>query len=156
MATSTWTEASIWMVVMLLTTSIGLWVNRSRKRYATRSITLLWILISRCSQVLVPSPQGDLRVVIRRNLVGIRTGPATLTFLLRAIRLISAQTRKSATTRNAESTLLHGLDVGGSQSNTDAVHLLVDNFILLHDVVYLVNGREERSDSKGANYADTK
>ena len=28
MATSTWTEASIWMVVMLLTTSIGLGVIR--------------------------------------------------------------------------------------------------------------------------------
>ena len=60
--------------------------------YATRSITLLWILISRCSQVLVPSPQGDLRVVMRRNLVGIRTGPDTLTLLLRARRLISEQT----------------------------------------------------------------
>ena len=98
--------------------------------------------------------------------MGIRTGPATLTFLLRAIRLISAQTRKSTThtaqtrklalTRNAESTLLHGLDVGGSQSNTDAVHLLVDNFILLHDVVYLVNGREDRSDSKSEVYAGIK
>ena len=88
--------------------------------------------------------------------MGIRTGPATLTFLLRAIRLISAQTRKLALTCNAESTLLHGLDVGGSQSNTDAVHLLVDNFILLHDVVYLVNGREDRSDSKSEVYAGIK
>ena len=88
--------------------------------------------------------------------MGIRTGPATLTFLLRAIRLISAQTRKLALTRNAESTLLHGLDVGGSQSNTYAVHLLVDNFILLHDVVYLVNGREDRSDSKSEVYAGIK
>ena len=88
--------------------------------------------------------------------MGIRTGPATLTFLLRAIRLISAQTRKLALTRNAESTLLHGLDVGGSQSNTDAVHLLVDTFILLHDVVYLVNGREDRSDSKSEVYAGIK
>ena len=88
--------------------------------------------------------------------MGIRTGPATLTFLLRAIRLISAQTRKLALTRNAESTLLHGLDVGGSHSNTDAVHLLVDNFILLHDVVYLVNGREDRSDSKSEVYAGIK
>ena len=98
--------------------------------YATRSITLLWILISRCSQVLVPSPQGDLRVVMRRNLVGIRTGPETLTFLLRARRLISEQTRLSVTTTT--STLLHGLHVGRNQSNTNAVHLLVDNFILLH------------------------
>lgn len=78
-----------------------------------------------------PLRKETLRVVIRRNLVGIRTGPATLTFLLRAIRLISAQTRKS-TTHKEQPTLLHGLDVGGSQSNTDAVHLLVDNFILLH------------------------
>lgn len=29
-------------------------------------------------------------------------------------------------------TLLHGLDIGRSQSNTDAMHLFVDNFILLH------------------------
>ena len=87
--------------------------------------------------------------------MGIRTGPATLTFLLRAIRLISAQTRRS-TTHKEQPTLLHGLDVGGSQSNTDAVHLLVDNFILLHDVVYLVNGREDRSDSKSEVYAGIK
>ena len=87
--------------------------------------------------------------------MGIRTGPATLTFLLRAIRLISAQTRKS-TTHKEQPTLLHGLDDGGSQSNTDAVHLLVDNFILLHDVVYLVNGREDRSDSKSEVYAGIK
>ena len=67
--------------------------------------------------------------------------------------MISAQTRRLALTHNEESTLLHGLDVGGSQSNTDAVHLLVDNFILLHDVVYLVNGRGERSDSQWDDYA---
>ena len=29
-------------------------------------------------------------------------------------------------------TLLHGLHVGRNQSNTNAVHFLVDNFILLH------------------------
>ena len=81
------------MVVMLLTTSMGLPVIALQDDYATRSITLLWILISRCSQLLVPSPQGDLRVVMRRNLVGIRTGPDTFTFLSRAMRLISAQTR---------------------------------------------------------------
>ena len=61
--------------------------------YVTRSITRLWILISRCSQELVPSPQGDLRVVMRRTLVGMRTGPETFTFLLRAMRLISEHTR---------------------------------------------------------------
>ena len=100
--------------------------------YATRSITLLWILISRCSQVLVPSPQGDLRVVMRRNLVGIRTGPDTLTLLLRARRLISEQTISLNFLSPENPTLLHSLNVCGSQSNTNAVHLLVDNFILLH------------------------
>ena len=98
--------------------------------YATRSITLLWILISRCSQVLVPSPQGDLRVVMRRNLVGIRTGPETLTLLLRARRLISEHTIQSNSTTAV--TFLHSPNVGGSKSNTNAVNLLVNNFILLH------------------------
>ena len=41
--------------------------------------------------MLVPSPQGDLRVVRRRTLVGIRTGPETFTCLSTPIRLISAQ-----------------------------------------------------------------
>ena len=35
----------------------------------------LWMRISNLSQVLVPSPQGDLRQVMRRCLVGRRTGP---------------------------------------------------------------------------------
>lgn len=38
-------------------------------------------LISKRSQVLVPSPQGDLRVVMRSTLVGRRTGPFTLSCL---------------------------------------------------------------------------
>lgn len=37
----------------------------------------LWILISNISQVLEPSPQGVLRVVIFKVLVGRRTGPLT-------------------------------------------------------------------------------
>ena len=37
----------------------------------------LWILISKVSQVLEPSPLGVLRVVTRRFLVGRRTGPLT-------------------------------------------------------------------------------
>ena len=41
-------------------------------------MTLLWILIWKRSQVLEPSPQGVLRVVILRVLVGILTGPLAL------------------------------------------------------------------------------
>lgn len=56
--------------MICLTTSAG----------ACISIRRLWILISNRSQVLVPSPQGDLRVVMVRHLVGMRTGPFTLRF----------------------------------------------------------------------------
>ena len=65
-----------------LTISDGLW----------RSIRRLWILISNLSQVLEPSPQGVLRVVIFRYFVGIRTGPFTLSFLSLAPRIRSAHT----------------------------------------------------------------
>ena len=58
------------MDVICLTTSAG----------ACMSMRRLWIFISKQSQVLVPSPQGDLRVVMRRRLVGMRTGPFTLRF----------------------------------------------------------------------------
>ncbi|MCP6484468.1 hypothetical protein NL492_27050, partial [Klebsiella pneumoniae] len=52
-----------------------------------KSITLLWILIWNLSQVFEPSPQGVFLVVMRKNLVGIRTGPFTgsCLFLLSAI-----------------------------------------------------------------------
>ena len=55
------------MEVICLTISEGEW----------RSITRLWILSWNLSQVLEPSPQGVLRVVILRTLVGILTGPLT-------------------------------------------------------------------------------
>ena len=42
-----------------------------------RSITLLWILISKRSQVLDPSPQGVFLMVIFRIFVGILIGPFT-------------------------------------------------------------------------------
>ncbi len=52
----------------------------------------LWILISYLDQVLEPSPQGVFRDVIRRVLVGRRTGPFTASLLLLAPRMRSAQT----------------------------------------------------------------
>jgi hypothetical protein len=52
----------------------------------------LWMRISKRSQVLVPSPQGDLRVVMRSTLVGMRTGPLTLSCLSLAPRMRSAHT----------------------------------------------------------------
>lgn len=48
--------------------------------------------ISKRSQVLVPSPQGDLRVVMRSTLVGMRTGPFTLSCLSLAPRIRSPHT----------------------------------------------------------------
>ena len=44
------------------------------------------------SQVLVPSPQGDLRVVMCSTLVGMRTGPFTLRRLSLAPLIRSAHT----------------------------------------------------------------
>lgn len=52
----------------------------------------LWMRISKRSQVLVPSPQGDLRVTILSFLVGRRTGPDTLSFFSTAPFFRSAQT----------------------------------------------------------------
>lgn len=49
-----------------------------------RSMTRLWMRISKRSQVLEPSPQGDLRVVIRRTLVGMRAGPRAFKSFLAA------------------------------------------------------------------------
>eukprot|EP00168_Porphyra_purpurea_P015961 TRINITY_DN5058_c0_g1_i1.p2 TRINITY_DN5058_c0_g1~~TRINITY_DN5058_c0_g1_i1.p2 ORF type:complete len:103 (+),score=10.16 TRINITY_DN5058_c0_g1_i1:79-387(+) len=72
MVTSTSTPGSMEMEVMCLTTSEGLW----------RSMRRLWMRISKRSQVLVPSPQGDLRVVITRFWWGASTGPFDLQLLL--------------------------------------------------------------------------
>merc|ERR1719266_1065063 len=80
--TSTSTPGSILIEVICFTISDGLW----------RSITLLWILIWNLSQVLEPSPQGVLRVVMRRVLVGMRTGPFTFSSLSLAPRIRSPQT----------------------------------------------------------------
>ncbi|VEU40574.1 unnamed protein product [Pseudo-nitzschia multistriata] len=82
MVTSTSTPGSIGMLVTCLTTSEGAW----------RSIKRLWMRISKRSHVLVPSPEGALRVVILNFLVGIRTGPLTRSFLSREAFFKSAQT----------------------------------------------------------------
>merc|ERR1719427_2229014 len=79
---STSTSGSMLMLVICFTTSEGEW----------RSMTRLWILIWKRSQVLEPSPQGVLRVVIRRTLVGMRTGPFTFSCLSLAPRTSSEQT----------------------------------------------------------------
>jgi hypothetical protein len=59
-----------------------------------RSITLLWIRIWKRSHVFEPSPQGVLRVVMRRVFVGIRTGPFTRRFCFFAPLIKSAHTEK--------------------------------------------------------------
>ena len=82
MVTSTSTPGSIEMEVICLTISDG----------ECRSMRRLWMRISNRSQVLVPSPQGDLRVVMRSVLVGSRTGPLTLSRLSLAPLMRSAQT----------------------------------------------------------------
>merc|ERR1739838_421330 len=82
MVTSTSTPGSMEMEVICLTISEG----------ECKSMTLLWILIWKRSQVLEPSPQGVLRVVILRVLVGILTGPLTLSSFSLAPWIRSAQT----------------------------------------------------------------
>lgn len=61
-------------------------------RGGTYSIRRLWMRISKQSQVLEPSPQGVLRVVILRVLVGRRTGPLARRSLFLARSMISVQT----------------------------------------------------------------
>jgi len=58
----------------------------------TYSISRLWILISKVSQVFEPSPQGVFRVVTLRVLVGRRTGPLTRRSLVLARSMSSWQT----------------------------------------------------------------
>lgn len=82
MVTSTSTPGSMLMEVICLTISDGLC------RSMTRLCTRIWNL----SQVLEPSPQGVLRVVMRRILVGILTGPLTRRFCFLAPLIKSAQT----------------------------------------------------------------
>lgn len=82
MVTSTSTPGSMLMEVICFTISEGL----------CKSISLLWILIWKRSQVLEPSPHGVLRVVMRRILVGMRTGPFTFRLFSFAPRIRSAHT----------------------------------------------------------------
>lgn len=82
MVTSTSTPGSILMEVICLTISEG----------ECKSMTLLWILIWNLSHVLEPSPQGVLRVVIRKTFVGIRTGPLTFSFCFLAASIKSVHT----------------------------------------------------------------
>lgn len=82
MVTSTSTPGSMLIDVICLTISEG----------ECKSMTLLWILIWNLSQVLEPSPQGVLRVVILKILVGIRTGPFTRSFCFLAASIKSAHT----------------------------------------------------------------
>lgn len=67
-------------------------------RRATYSMRRLWMRISKVSQVLEPSPQGVLRVVIFRVLVGRRTGPLTRRSLDLARSTSSVQTFSRAST----------------------------------------------------------
>ena len=80
-----------------------------------RSIRRLWMRSWKRSQVLVPSPRGDLRTVRRRVLVGMRTGPFTLRRFSLAPRIgIRA----------------HLLEVGhvlGGERDANAVHALLDS-----------------------------
>ncbi|CAD0205269.1 unnamed protein product [Chrysodeixis includens] len=82
MVTSTSTPGSMLMEVICFTISEG----------ECRSITRLWMRIWNLSQVLEPSPQGVLRVVMRRILVGMRTGPLTRSFCFLAPLMRSAHT----------------------------------------------------------------
>merc|ERR1739838_825772 len=77
--TSTSTPGSMEMDVICLTISEG----------GGRSITRLWTRIWNLSQVLDPSPQGVLRVVMRRVLVGMRTGPLSLRPLIKSAQTFS-------------------------------------------------------------------
>lgn len=85
MVTSTSTPGSMLMEVICFTISDGLW----------RSITRLWTRIWKRSQVFDPSPQGVLRVVMRRILVGILTGPFTRRFCFFAPLIRSVHTART-------------------------------------------------------------
>lgn len=85
--TSTSTPGSIEMLVICFTISDGEY----------KSITLLWIRIWKRSHVFEPSPQGVLRVVILKILVGMRTGPLTFNFCFLAPLINSAHTKMNHT-----------------------------------------------------------
>ena len=104
-------------------------------------MTRLWIRIWNLSQVLEPSPQGVLRVVMRSVLVGMRTGPRTRSDLSLAPRTSSEHTVETQAViggnlrRNWSSsrrlTLLQALRVARSQRDADAVDdgLFYDGFV---------------------------
>ena len=87
-ATSTSTPGSMLMLVICLMISLGL----------CKSIILLWVLIWNRFQVLDPSPQGVLRVVMRNVLVGILIGPFTFKFLTLEPLIRSSQTENKTET----------------------------------------------------------
>ena len=69
-------------------TGVGIWLYSVASQIECESVVCV------CTdQVLVPSPQGDLRVVMRSTLVGRRTGPACLRRLALAPLIRSSQTR---------------------------------------------------------------
>lgn len=82
MVTSTSTPGSMLIEVICLTTSLG----------ECKSMMRLWTRIWKRSQVLLPSPQGVLRVVMRSTLVGHLTGPLTRSFCFFAPEIKSAHT----------------------------------------------------------------
>lgn len=73
-------------------TSLTLTICLTISEGECKSIRRLWILISKRSQVLEPSPQGDLRTVWVKTLVGRRTGPLTRSCLSLEREIKSVQT----------------------------------------------------------------
>merc|ERR1712167_306495 len=74
-----------------------------------KSMTRLWMRISKRSHVLVPSPHGDLWVMMRKVFVGMRTGP------LQRSRLSLAPLIRSAH-------FLQSLNFARSEENADLVN----------------------------------
>merc|ERR1711937_272305 len=88
------------MEVICLTISLGEW----------RSMTRLWIRIWNLSQVLEPSPQGVLRVVILKRFSRHSDGALDLeTLLFGSLNQVAAD-------------LLQALHVSGREGNSDAMH----------------------------------
>ncbi|GMT02485.1 hypothetical protein PENTCL1PPCAC_24659 [Pristionchus entomophagus] len=88
MVTSTSTPGSMEMEVTWWSTSEG----------ECMLMTRLWMRIWKRSQVLDPSPQGVLRVVMRSTLVGIRMGPLTWSSFCLALSMRRVQTENNAAT----------------------------------------------------------
>lgn len=124
--TSTITPGSMLIDVICLTMSVD--ERRSIRRLCTR--------ISNRSHVLVPSPHGDLRVVIRIVLVGMRTGPFTRSSLSLAPRTRSEHTFSSALTSRLVSVMrMRCCSTGASNpgffSGAAAAGATVDDILLL-------------------------